>query len=504
MELRAYQTGAIAAARSNFVAGQLRQIVYAPTGAGKTVIAVELIKGAVRRGKRVAFIANRIELVAQAERRLHLAGLDVGVIQGDNTRRLDAPVLVCSIQTVARRRLPDVDLLIIDEAHAVAGSADYRALLFRYNALPVIGLTATPFSRGLGQRYPELGDQPLFQGIVKAATIRDLIDLGFLVDCAIYAPAEPDLSGVKLTRNPFGEQDYSERDLAGAVDKPALVGDIVAHWKRLTPGKPTVCFATNIAHSKHIVDAFRTAGVPAEHVDAYTDDAERAAILGRVESGETQVISNVGILTEGWDFPACEVMILARPTRSLIRWVQMAGRILRPYRGKSKGIILDHSGSSLHLGYPTDDLPLELCDGQPKKSRPQERKPAEPKKCPSCSYLKPPKVHACPVCGFAPERQSDVTTKAGDLTELERPKNRATKGDKQRVYSALIHIADQRGYSTGWAAHQYREYFGVWPRDLERRPECPTPELERWVKSRMIRFAKGRGGDQGVRNAAAA
>lgn len=492
MELRTYQTAALQEARVNLASGKLRQIVYAPTGAGKTVIGIELIRGALRRGKRVAFIVNRIGLVRQTSVRLFQAGIAHGILQGENTRGLDQPVIVCSIHTASRRRLPDVDVIVIDEAHAVAGSWDYRRVLFQHNALPVIGLTATPFSRGLGQPYDELGGEPLFQGIVKAATIRELIGLGFLVDCSIYAPAEPDLTGLKLSRNQFGEMDYSEKDLAGAVDKPSLVGDIVVHWLSLASGKPTVCFATNIAHSKHITEAFNAAGVKAEHVDSYTDESERAEILQRVESGETRVISNVGILTEGWDLPACEVMILARPTRSLIRWVQMAGRILRPYPGKTKGIILDHSGSALQLGYPTDDLPLELCDGKPKHCKGGEKNPAEPKRCPSCAYVKPPKVHACPACGFAPERQNDVTTKAGELVELTRTKGRATRAEKQAVYSGLTFIAGQHGYKTGWVSNQYRAYFEVWPHDLVFIPKPPTPELTRWVKSRQIRFAKSR------------
>lgn len=361
-----------------------------------------------------------------------------------------------------------------------------KALL---NALPVIGLTATPFSRGLGQPYPELGGEPLFQSIVKAATIQELIGLGFLVDCAIYAPAEPDLSGVKLARNAFGEMDYSERDLAAAVDKPSLVGDILGHWKRLANDQPTVCFATSIAHSKHIVEAFNAAGVCAEHIDSYTPEEERSAILQRVESGQTRVVSNVGILAEGWDFPACEVMILARPTRSLIRWVQMAGRILRPYPGKERGIILDHSGSALRLGYPTDDLPLELCDGKPKQSKGSEKKPAGPKKCSSCSYVKPPRVHACPACGFAPERQDNTEVEDGELELVNR---RAAKHEKQSAYSQLLYIEQKRHYRRGWAANQYRAKFGVWPRGLLDISITPSPETWSWVKSRMIRFAKSK------------
>lgn len=489
IELRPYQANAVEQARANGRAGVLRQIVYSPTGSGKTEIAIELIHSANRKGKRVAFIANRIGLVEQAARRLRRSGLDVGVLQGDNTHRLDAPVLACSIHTVARRGLPDIDLIVIDEAHAVAGSRHYRELLCRYSALPVIGLSATPFARGMGKHYADLGG-PLFERIVQAASIRELIDLGFLVDCDIYAPTEPDLSGVALVSNAFGEQDYNERQLAAAVDKPSLVGDIVAHWKRLGRDLPTVCFATSIAHSKHITDEFNAEGIPAEHIDCYTDEDERRDILARVASGQTKVISNVGILTEGWDMPACGVMILARPTRSLTRWIQMAGRVLRPHPGKERAIILDHSGSAAHLGYPTDDLPLELDDGTPKKSvAGREKDEPKPRKCPACSYIKPAKVHVCPACGLAPERQSDVEVHAGELVKLSR-KKKPTREEKQAAYSGLLWIANERGRRPGWVAHIYRDRFGVWPRGLDETIKPPSDDLLRFVRSRAIRFAK--------------
>lgn len=489
MELRPYQAGAVEQARENGRAGVLRQIIYSPTGSGKTEIAIALIHSANSKGRRVAFVANRIGLVEQAARRLRQSGLSVGVLQGDNTHRLDAPVLVCSIHTVAKRGLPDVDVIVIDEAHGVAGSSHYRELLFRYNALPVIGLSATPFAKGLGKHYDDLCG-PLFERIVQAASIRELIDLGFLVDCDIYAPTEPDLSGVALVRNAFGEQDYNERQLAAAVDKPSLVGDIVAHWKRLGRDLPTVCFATSIAHSKHIASEFNAAGIFAEHIDCYTDAEERRGILARVTSGETRVISNVGILTEGWDMPACGVMILARPTRSLTRWIQMAGRVLRPYPGKERAIILDHSGSAARLGYPTDDLPLELDDGTPKKQGiGREKDEPKPRKCPSCSYMKPARVHACPGCGFEPERQSEVEVESGELVRLKRTR-KPTHEEKQAAYSALLWMAHQKGRKLGWAAHLYRDIFGVWPRGLDATPAPASEDLIRWVRSSDIRYAK--------------
>jgi len=494
VQLRGYQEGAIGKLRSA-LARNRRVLLCSPTGSGKTEMGFAMILGAMAKGRKVVFIANRKELVRQASRRLDAAGIAHGILQAENTRSLDAKVLVCSIDTVHRRGLPDdVGLILIDEAHAVAGSVKYRELLFRYNLAPVVGLSATPFAPGLGKHYAELRG-PLFEALVEAVTIRELIDLGFLVDCDVFAPADPDLAGVKTQRSIGGEIDYNETQLAEAVDKPALVGDIVQHWQRLAAGKQTVVFASNIAHSQHIVAEFIRHGVKAAHIDYHHDDEERAEILDGFNQGRFTVLSNSALLAEGWDCPSAEVMVLARPTKSLIRYVQMVGRILRPHPGKERALLLDHSGTVLRLGFATDDLPLELDDGNASKagSRKQERKASEPKACPSCKYVRPAGVHVCPSCGFAPTRQSDVEVADGELVRIDRKtKKPATPDRKQHVYSQLLHVASARGYRPGWAANQYRAMFGVWPRGLRDVEAAPTGELLGWLKSQQIRFAKGR------------
>ncbi len=449
-----------------------------------------LVRGARAKRKRVIFLCNRVHLVEQTSRRFKKAGIDHGIIQGENTARVYESVLVGSTQTVARRGMPDVDLIIIDEAHTVAGSREYRAVLAAAKGVPVIGLSATPYARGLGKHYDELGGA-LFEHMTVAATIPELIEGGYLVDCDVYAPSEPDMAGIKQARNAFGDLDYTDADVGRAVNKPELVGDIVTHWLRLARGTPTVCFAANIAHSKHIVERFHAAGVSAEHIDCYTDEEERRAILARVETGETMVISNVGILAEGWDFPACRTLILARPTRSLIRYIQMAGRVLRPHASKDRALILDHSGSVVRLGFPTDEFPLELDDGTPReaKGEAQEKEKPLPKACPSCSYVKT--VHKCPVCGFAPERKANVDVRAGDLVPLKK-KPKAKKMDKQEFYSQLLGVAQEKGRQPGWVAHRYRDYFGVWPRGMQNVPAAPTDEVQGFLRHLQIKAAKGK------------
>lgn len=495
-ELRSYQQTAEHEARLALAGGKRRVVLYLPTGGGKTLTATSIITKAVAKGRKVVFLANRKQLVQQTSAVLTRYGIDHGILQAENTRSLDAQVLVASIDTVHVRGLPaDVGLIIIDECHGVAGSEKYRKLLAKYNALPVVGLSATPFAAGMAKHYPDIGG-PLFEELVVGATITDLIADGYLVDADIYAPSEPDLAKVRSTKGMDGLLDYAQSDLEEATDKPQLIGEIVSHWRKLADGKQTVCFATSIPHSKHIVEKFQAAGVAAEHIDYHHDDEERAAILDRFARGETMVLSNVALLSEGWDCPSTEVMILARPTRSLIRFIQMVGRVLRPADGKTRALLLDHSGSTARLGHPCDDLPLELDDGKPKAAGKQdksERRESLPKPCPSCSFMRPAGVHACPKCGFAPERRSDVETVDGQLVKQERKKP-VTKDAKQHVFSQLLFIERKRGYRHGWAANQYRSMFDVWPRGLNEVVATPTQEVLNKVRANQIAFAKRTGG----------
>jgi superfamily II DNA or RNA helicase len=464
MELRPFQEDAIQQCREVLASGLKRVVLYAPTGAGKSVIAEALTNLSLGKGKRVAIIANRVQLVKQMAERFDASGIRYGILQGDNTANIHLPVVICSINTVEKRGLPDCDVIIIDEGHACAGSKMYRELIFQRNNVPVIALTATPFSKGMAKTYKELDGESLFQSMVIAETIKGLIGLGFLVDCEIYAPSEPDLTGVKLSRNSFGEYDYSDKskEFAEAVDKPHLVGEIVTHWHRLAEGKPTICFATSIAHSNHIVNKFKSSGVLAEHIDCYMQEEEKEQILKRFKAGEFTVLSNCSLLAEGFDYPACEVMILARPTKSLIRYIQMVGRILRPFHGKDRGLLLDHSGSVHKLGFPTDDLPLFLNDGTPQVS--EKKKPEEelPKKCSKCDFMKPPKVSVCPKCGHKAERQNEVVTVDGELKQI-KAVDKYPKEEKLLFYAELHLYMRRKEFSIGWLNRTYNAKFGTFP-----------------------------------------
>lgn len=457
-----------------------------------TECAGEIFKSAAQKSKRALFVCHRIELVKNASDRFYKLGIAHGIVQGSNTRSEWSGILVCSIQTLTRRMVESAELIIVDEAHRCAASRDYHKLFARFKDIPIIGLSATPFAKGLAKEHEAIGG-PLFEDIVIGATIPQLIQDGFLVDCDIYGPSEPDLSGVKIVAG-----DYHKEQLGEAVDQPKLVGDIVSHWQKLAGGQQTICFATNIAHSKHIAAEFAAAGIPAGHIDAYTEEWERERIIRAFRAGDITVLSNVSVLSEGWDCPSAAVMILARPTRSMILWIQMVGRILRPFDGKHRALVLDHSGTARRLGFPTDELPLELDDGKPKTSEgggSAEKPKPLPKICAKCSFLKPPKVHICPACGFKPERQNEIEVEEGSLSKMRRGASKdMTPAHKAQFYAELKGLARERNKSQSWVLANYRAKTNEWPAPQNKNiaPTAPSQATRDWIKSRQIAWAKSK------------
>ena len=333
-----------------------RVIVVAPTGSGKTIIAAEIIRRAVASGQRVLVLAHRVEIIKQTSEKLFAHGIQSGIIQAGFATRPDEPVQVASIQTLWMRavkmrkmELPQADLLIIDECHH-APAQTYQKIIDAYPNAVLIGLTATPCrgdGRGLGG---------IFHRIIECPQVADLIDQQFLVKTIAYAPVtQPDLKGVKTVAG-----DYVESQLAQRMDRDDLVGDIITHWHKFGERRKTVCFATGVQHSMHIAAEFVKAGVRAEHLDGATPRIERDAILARLASGETEVVSNCMVLTEGWDMPEVACCILARPTKKMGLYRQMVGRILRPAENKQNAIVLDHAGTVFRHGFVEDRVEWTL------------------------------------------------------------------------------------------------------------------------------------------------
>ena len=282
--------------------------------------------------------------------------------------------------------------------------------------------------------------------------------------------------------------EWADKELAEAVDQPKLVGDIVAHWIQRGENRRTIGFAVDVAHSKHMAEAFNAAGVPAAHVDGYEDPAARRETLERFRRGEYRVVFNVGILDKGYADPEVSALILARPVRSsLILHIQMLGRLLRAFPGKEYGLILDHAGNLARHGFPTDAQPDKLDDGKPKPKAVVEREEKKPKKCPKCYHVKPAGVHVCPKCGFAPAPPNEVFHEPGELKQVMKT------ADKRQLYAEILGLQQQNGRSDGWVAHTFRKFTGAWPnRYKDTAPAPPTDWTRSRVKSFDIAFAKSK------------
>jgi superfamily II DNA or RNA helicase len=495
---RPYQLTAIERVREKVRAGLFYVLFVLPTGGGKTIVATHIILSAVLKGMRVLFLAHRRELIVQAYKKLigctcpadrdHDAwraatctgdGLDpknVGIIMGaDKRRKPQASVQVASIDTLRNRPMPTqmvegvrkpVDLIIIDEAHRCLAKSYVDIIAKAKEANPnlvVIGLTATPFPSG----KKELSE--IFSSFVTVASMNELIRMGYLAEPTVFtAPPDglPDLSNVTMR----GE-DYDIEELSEALDQSGLRGNIVEHWKKHYPGSGgTVCFASSVAHSQHIAADFVEAGVSAEHLDGTTPSGERDAILLRLERGETKVVTNCGVLCEGWDQPSVKTLILARPTKSLILYLQQVGRCLRPWEGVTP-IILDHAGNVMEHGLPQDDREIAL--NKPKR-RTRDNNAPPAKICPGfgCFAVIAAGVAFCPVCGheFVTVSREEPEVEDVDLVVV----HAVSTDEKKAFYDDKLAECRLRGWKLGRAYHLFIEKFGHKPPRAWKPSDLPT------------------------------
>lgn len=486
LALRPHQQEVVEKLREGFRNGNRCQLLYAPTGFGKTEVAMSIMNEVAKGYKRTAMVLDRIVLVDQTSTRLSKYGIDHGVMMSGHWRyRPHERIQICSAQTLERRKNGlDIDLLMIDECHVQRAST--VKLIKENPSIKVIGLTATPFTKGLGDVYTH---------VVGAKSTGDLIQDGWLTPLRIFIAKEIDMSGVTKVAGEWSQDQVTERGMK-------ITGDIVAEWIKQTNrifGKPvkTVVFCAGVAHGKDLERQFKEQGYNFVSISYKEDDQFKRDSIEEFAKPDSSIHGLIAtdILTRGFDVPDVLIGVSARPfSKSFSSHVQQMGRVMRPFDGKTFGVWLDHSGNYLRFRDDWDKLfdegVTELSkDGEKAKKEPTDREKKE-SKCPACGALWVSKDNLCASCGYQrPIR--NVASVAGELQELDGKSSNMLQ-DRQQFYSELLYYSRMRGYQDGWAAHKYKEKFGVFPRGVNATVIPTSSKTARWIQSRNIAWANSR------------
>ena len=491
MILRPYQVESIEDLRSRFRQGHTKIVLAAPTGAGKSVMMLEIISGAEKKGSRSLFICERRILVEQFSRHLDSIGVDHGVLMANHWRfRPHAKVQVASAQTLERMETwPAFDLVFIDELHACCRASVINMLKTR-PTLKVIGATATPF-------HPAIAEH--FTAVTSIISMSQLVENGSLVPFRVFVAKEIDTTGVHMVA---GEWKKDELETRGRQ----IVGDIVTDYIRISQDvfggyRKTICFSCGVAHGADLVQRFGEAGINAVQLTYKDDDDYKAEVLADFAKPDTgiQMLVSADILTRGYDQTDVEHVILARPLKkSFSSHVQMVGRGARPHPGKDFCIIQDNAGNWLRFAELWGSLfehgvqSLESdADKKPKPEPSDKEKDAA--KCPSCGALWPGNSDACANCGHVRARKSAVVEVAGEMLELSsKPKKDAYSMEyKTAFYAQLLGYAEEKGYKPGFAFWKFQDKFGFPPEFTGVLPSRAGEEVRNFALSRIIAASHG-------------
>lgn len=487
--LRPYQQDVVNEVRKSFAEGYKCPLLVAATGAGKTVMFSYIAKNAAEKNNAIIIAAHRKEIIRQISLSLARFALPHNVIAAPALVRqikvaqfkafgksfVDpaSSTMVGSVQTIVGR-FSDIDvsiahlskriskpaktIVIQDEGHHVVENTAWGRVMDRYG--PAVGnvsliVTASPQrldGRGLGKGHGGYADT-----IIEAPPMSWLIENGFLSPYRIFtAQHQIDVSSVKTRMG-----DYATSDLQEVVDRPQITGDAITHWRKHANGLKTAIFCVSVEHSRHVAAEFNANGIPAAHIDGGTDDTERDKAIIDFANGKILVITNVNILSEGFDLASIaqqdvtiDCVVDLAPTQSLVNALQRWGRALRPAAGKT-AVLLDHAGNVMRHGLPDEDRSWTL-EGVKKKKRKTEDDDEEDIKvkcCPDCFSIHEPQP-VCPNCGHVYEiKARKIEHIEGELKEIEQAQIEKMRRDRmlQQGKAQTVDELVKQGMSKGRA-----------------------------------------------------
>lgn len=484
LQLRDYQNAALDMLRDGFRDGHRSQLLYLATGGGKTECAIALLDAARKKGTKAAMLLDRIVLCDQTSQRLDKYSIDHGVLQSGHWRyRPSEPIQVCSAQTIEKRgSFPGLSLLIVDECH---NSRESTIEFIKNNPqVKVIGLTATPFTKGLANTY---------SNVVSPITTKKLVDAGSLVPLRVFIAKEIDMQGAKKVAGEWSQAEATSRG-------KKITGDIVAEWVKKTHeifGKPekTIVFCAGVEHGIDLQQKFQEQGYNFVSISYRDDDTFKRQIIEDFNKPDSDIVGLIAtdILTKGFDSPAVRIGVSARPfSKSLSSHIQQMGRVMRPYPGKEFAIWLDHAGNYIRFREDWEDVfengVSELEDGKEKAKKEPDEKEKKESKCPACGALWPRGSDTCAHCGHVREKKSLVQSVPGLMEEL----GSMSRDDKQAWWSMAQYKVQFEGWNPKRALAVYREKFGVWPKGLHDVPVPPSLIFEKAVRAQLIRYLKGK------------
>lgn len=419
-----------------------RSLAVSPTGSGKTIVFSFITYSAISKDKRVLILTDRIELLTQSGGALTKLGLKPEEIIAGSKPNLKLQLHISMVETLNRRLsdsnylelLKNLDLLIIDEAHKRAFD---KILDLVPDSVKVLGFTATPHRAG---KKNQLISQ--YSEIVEGISIPSLIKLGYLAKPNYYG-VEIDLSKVEQKRG-----DYDQNQVANEFSKNQIFKGVVSNWVNLTPNTKTIIFSSNIKSSKEVCQAFEKSGFECKHLDSKMNVKSRKEVLRWFKDTPNGILSNVGILTTGFDDPNIETVILYRATRSLPLYLQMVGRGSRFTEIKSSFNVLDFGNNITTHGFWHEDQiwSLEYTPPRPLGERVL-------KNCKSCGNFIQSSASNCPDCGYV-YKKLKREEKIAELKKLE-PRELRTRS-KRGGYKTLLNYSKAGLVSPYWALHQIK------------------------------------------------